>query len=258
MWPRLHLLEWHEQPWLPELIRRAMTDYLATVIDVADPFAPLAPRLAALCTRSGDDRFVDLCAGGGGPWPRLHAAVAAALGRPVAVTLTDLYPNRAAFARLGDASDGAIRGEPAPVDARAVPERLAGVRTLFDCFHHFRPADARAVLADAQRRRQPIVIVEGTRRRLGALAGMLFVPLFVLLLTPRIRPWSWARLALTYVLPLIPLLVLWDGVVSCLRTYRDGELQTLTAGLDDGYAWERGAYRRRGAVVTWLVGAPRA
>ncbi|HWO25321.1 MAG TPA: hypothetical protein VNO30_41560 [Kofleriaceae bacterium] len=256
-WPRLHLMEWNDQPWLPDVLRRAETDYLAAALDAADPFAPLAPRLAELCARAGSDRIVDLCAGGTGPWLRLQPALSAALGRPARVTMTDLYPNRAAFARVEAATGGAATGEAAPVDARAVPARLSGVRTMFDALHHLRPEDARAVLADAHRRRQPIVVVEGTRRSLAAVLGMLLVPLAVLLLTPRIRPRSWARLLFTYVVPIVPLLVLWDGVVSCLRSYRPAELRALTAGLDDGYTWEVGEYRRRGVPVTYLIGAPR-
>jgi hypothetical protein len=255
-WPRLHLIEWNDQPWLPEILRRAVTDYLTTLIELGDPFAPLVPRLAKLCAQTGDDRVVDLCAGGGGPWIKLQPAVSAALGRPLRVTLTDLYPNRAAFARVGATAPGAIAGEAEPVDARAVPARLGGLRTLFEGFHHLRPTDARAVLADAQRQRQPIVIVEGTRRSLTALLGMLLVPLVVLLVTPRIRPWSWARLLLTYLVPIVPLVILWDGLVSCLRSYRLSELCALTAGLDDGYHWEVGEYRRHGGIVTYLVGAP--
>jgi hypothetical protein len=256
-WPRMHLMEWNDQPWLPDVLRRAETDYLAAAIEVADPFAPLAPRLAELCARQGGDRIVDLCSGGSGPWLRLAPAVAAALGRPVRVTMTDLYPNFAAFARAAEATGGAVAGEAAPIDARAVPPQLSGVRTMFQGLHHFHPEDARAVLADAYHRRQPIVIVEGTRRSADAVLSMLLVPLAVLLLTPRIRPRSWARLLFTYVVPVVPLLVLWDGVVSCLRSYRPAELRALTAGLDEGYTWEVGEYRRRGVPVTYLIGAPR-
>jgi hypothetical protein len=187
---------------------------------------------------------------------RLQPAISATLGRPVRVTMTDLYPNRPAFARAAEATGGAVAGEPAPVDARAVPPRLSGIRTLFDALHHFRPADARGVLADAYQQRQPIVVVEGTRRSAAAVLGMLLVPLIVLLITPRIRPWSWAQLVLTYLVPIVPLLVLWDGVVSCLRSYRLPELRALTAGLDDDYTWDVGEYRRRGGVVTYLIGTP--
>jgi hypothetical protein len=253
--PRLHLLEWNDQPWLPAVLRRAETRYLAAALDLVRPFTALAPRIAALAAVTGD-RVVDLCSGGAGPWPHLAAAVTAARGAPVAVTLTDRFPDPAAFA-AATAAEPAIRGEPTPVDATAVPAQLSGVRTLFDAFHHFRPAAARAILADAHDRGQPIVVAEVVRRRLAAVLPMLLViPLLVLALTPRLRPVSGWQLVLTYLIPVVPLIVTWDGVVSALRAYRPGELRALTAGLD-GFSWEAGEVKARGAVVTYLIGAPR-
>ena len=255
-WPRLHLFEWHDQPWLPSLLRRAATDYLAAAIDVARPFTPLAPRIAAVCARTGHDRIVDLCSGGAGPWRHLAGEVAAALGAPIRVTLTDRYPDPAAFARAG-AGGETVRGLARPVDALAVSETLSGVRTMFDALHHFRPGEARAILADAHRRRQPIVVAEVARRSLfSVLPMLLLVPLLVLALTPRIRPCSGWRLLFTYLIPVLPILITWDGVVSCLRAYRPAELRALTEGLD-GFDWEVGEERRRGTVVTYLVGTPR-
>jgi hypothetical protein len=251
-------MEWNDQPWLPDVLRRALTDYLTTVIERGDLFGPMVPHLTRLCARTSHDRIVDLCAGAGGPWLRLQPALTTALGKPVRVTLTDLHPNRVAFARIAAATGGVVGGATDPIDARAVSPRLVGLRTMFDGFHHLPPDDARAVLADAHRSRQPIAIVEGTRRRLTAVIAMLLVPLMVLAVTPLIRPFSWARLLLTYLLPIVPLLVFWDGVVSCLRGYRPAELGALTAGLDDRYEWEVGEYRRHGAVVTYLLGSPQA
>ena len=84
---------------------------------------------------------------------------------------------------------------------------------------------------------------------------MLIVPLLVLLVTPFVRPFSLARLLLTYLVPVLPLLILWDGIVSCLRTYRPDELLALTAGLD-GHRWRATELRQRGSIVTVLVGEP--
>jgi hypothetical protein len=246
MLPRLQLFEWNDQPWLPEPLRRAETEYLATVLGIARPFAPLAPRVAALAATCSH-RVVDLASGSGGPWRTLHGDVAAAGGVDPRVTLTDLYPNTRV---------GAGHYEHEPVDARAVPSRLSGLRTMFDGFHHLRPDDARAVLADAHHAGAPIVVAEATNRRVHVVAAsIVIVPLLVFVLTPLIRPFSVARLVLTYVLPILPLLIVWDGVVSCLRTYRPDELMAMTRGLD-GFRWSAGETKSRGSIVTYLIGEP--
>jgi hypothetical protein len=122
---------------------------------------------------------------------------------------------------------------------------------MFDGLHHLRPADARAVLADAHRRRAPLVIGEAMSRRPRMLVTTPLIPLFVLLLTPRIRPVSGWQLLFTYALPILPLAIAWDGFVSCLRTYRPRELLALTEGLD-GYRWDAGEERG----LTYLIGEP--
>ena len=73
-------------------------------------------------------------------------------------------------------------------------------------------------------------------------------------MTPAIRPFRWSRLFWTYILPAIPLAVVFDGIVSCLRTYRPNELLELTEGIE-GYRWESGESRDKGPIpITYLVG----
>ena len=129
--------------------------------------------------------------------------------------------------------------------------------TLFSSFHHFRPEQARAILADAVEKKQGIAVFEGTRRSPLALVLMLLVPLIVLISTPFIRPFRWSRLIWTYLIPIVPLLSLFDGLVSCLRTYTCDELRELVTGLDE-YDWEIGEEpARHGPIpVTYLIGLP--
>ena len=47
----------------------------------------------------------------------------------------------------------------------------------------------------------------------------------VLLLTPFVRPFKWSRILLTYVVPLVPLIVVFDGTMSFLRLYLEHELR---------------------------------
>ena len=72
---------------------------------------------------------------------------------------------------------------------------------------------------------------------------------------PLVRPFRWSRVLLTYVLPVIPLLVGWDGTVSALRAYTPEELLALAASVPgaEHYSWDAG---RAGAAL-YLTGMPR-
>ena len=256
---RFHLVEIEDQPWCPRVLRDAMTDYLHFVTERFGSYARAAPLLADALRRLGETHIVDLCSGGGGPWPDLVRRIAAAGGPAVRVRLTDHFPNRAAFARLAKASAGAIEGEAEPVDATAVPSRLAGFRTVFTALHHFRPQTARAILADAVRQRRGIGVFQVTYRSPLAILAMIPLVVLVFLVTPFIRPFRWSRLALTYPLPLVPLCFWLDATVSCLRTYTLTELRALTEGLgDDDYEWSIGWVRVPLFVtpMTYVIGMP--
>jgi hypothetical protein len=130
---------------------------------------------------------------------------------------------------------------------------------MFTAFHHFCPEQACAVLADAVRNRQGIGVFEATQRGPLALVLMLLSPLMVLVMTPFIRPFRWSRLLWTYLLPLVPLVTLFDGLVSCLRTYSVQELHELTARLGaNDYQWDVGTLKSETTPIpiSYLVGVP--
>ena len=169
----------------------------------------------------------------------------------VRASLTDLYPNPKS------GSGPRLKWLLEPVDATHVPAKLAGVRTMFSAFHHFRPDGARAILRDAFESRRAICIFESGSGTLLGIAAMLGVPLAVLALMPLARPLRWAYLLFTYLVPLTPLIVLWDGIVSMLRIYSPKDMQNLTANLQaPDYFWELGQIKVRGIPdrLPYLIG----
>jgi hypothetical protein len=225
---RFHLFELEDQSWFPAIIRDLATDYLNFVQTTFELYVAMAPLLSETLKEAETTRIVDLCSGAAGPLPILVETLAAR-GIPVTATLTDLYPNHRAFERTKLRSKGRIDFHRDPVDARAIPRSLPGLRTLFNAFHHFRPQDALAVLRSAAKDRQPIAIFEVSERTPKMILGVLLTPLFVWLLTPFIHPFRWRRLFWTYLLPMVPLTCLWDGIVSQLRAYTVPELQRMGA-----------------------------
>jgi hypothetical protein len=142
------------------------------------------------------------------------------------------------------------------VDAASVPKSLQGFRTIFSSFHHFPDTLARAVLADAVSAGEGFAMTEVTSRTMRAFATMLLMPLFAWVLTPRMRPFRWSRLLLTYLLPLIPFVVLWDGLVSCFRTRTPQELLRLTTPFPE-YDWTAGYAPGSWLAPVYLIGRPK-
>ena len=243
---RLQLVEIHDLPWCPPSLRDALTDFLAFWLNLSRAYEPAGELLRRSVARARAGRIVDLCSGAGGPWSRLARNVG------VPVILTDLYPHQ------GPRLSGRLPVHPEPVDARAVPGALDGFRTVFTAFHHFRPAEARAILADAVAQRQGIAVFEAARRAPWEILVVALTWLGVLIAEPFMRPWRWSRFFWTYLPPILPLLGTFDGVVSCLRAYSPAELRELVRGLDT-YDWEVGDIRGGWSPLrgTYLIGVPK-
>lgn len=257
---RRHLFEWGDARWLPVVLRRFMTDQLT--FHASRAFAPVAPLLGESLRRTGYDRIVDLCSGGGGPLPALLSTVDEVAGRPNRVTLTDLHPDAAAFQRAKAEAGEAIDYIDEPVNALACPDSPSGYRTLFTALHHFGPDEVRRILRDAVVRDVPIAAFEVQERRPVSLVTLplaMFVSSFVL--TPFLPGRSLGRLFFTYIVPLAPLCFAWDTFVSCWRTYTPAELGTLAASIErDGYHWRIGSTPARGYIgryrISWIIGEP--
>lgn len=249
----MHAPEIEDEPWCPRRLRDALTAFLQVAAERGRFLHDAAPVLEGVLARAGHTRVVDLCSGGGGALLSLLER----LPREVQATLTDLYPNEASFRHAELRAPGRVTGRRTSVDATNVPGELQGVRTIFNALHHFRPEDARRLIADAVAKGQPLCAFEIVERRPQTVLAIALVPFAVWASAPLQPGFDLFRFVFTYPVPLIPALVWWDGLCSCLRSYDVDELRELVAGLEhEGYRFSitrsRGVFLR----VTTLVGEP--
>ncbi len=104
-----------------------------------------------------------------------------------------------------------------------------------------------------------IGVCEFTERSVLGIAIFALTPFAVLFAVPLIRPMRGKTFLFTYLIPVIPVVALFDGIVSCLRTYSPRELAALVAAVDGGgYTWEIGKVRswRSPIPITYLLGYP--
>ena len=148
--------------------------------------------------------------------------------------LTDIAPHPSAWAAAAKKSPH-IHYIDASVDATAAPSDLLELSTLpraskkrpvfriFNlAFHHFDEQPARTLLANTIATSSGFAIFELVGRTpLALLTTVLMTPV-LLLLTPFAFWGDWVHLFWTFVLPVIPFVVFFDGVMSAIRI-RTGE-----------------------------------
>lgn len=235
-----------------------MTDFLQFTANKFDFYKDLGPLLNRGMSSVHTTNIIDLASGGGGGWMSLIPHVKEEIP-DAKITLTDYYPNIPAFELNVKKHPDVLGFYDKSVDARNVPSELKGLRTQFLSLHHFRPDDARKILQNAVDSGQPIAIFEAQQRSVAHFIQFFFSPINVLILTPFIKPFSLGRIFFTYVLPLVPIFVWWDGLVSVLRTYSKKELEQLVSELNnhEKFDWEISHLKSKPAKIYYLLGTPK-
>lgn len=251
---RIHLFEFEDQQWLPEFIRNYMTDFLQFLSNKTAMYKGIVPIIEKGLKQSQTNQIIDLASGGGGGLIWLNTELRKH-NPDLKILLTDYFPNIPAFEHTQKQADN-FDFVKTQVDARNVPENLKGLRTQFLSFHHFKPKDAQQILQNAIDTNSSIAIFEGQERSVQSIMAMIFSPFTVLVTAPFIRPFHIGRIIFTYLIPIVPLLIVWDGVVSSLRTYSVEEMSVLVSKLDnkENFNWEVGRVKSGPTKILYLLG----
>ena len=251
---RIHLFEIEDQAWCPKIFRNFLTDFLRHFETATNIYNETIPIIKKGLRFASSNQIIDLCSGGSGPWLTLKQEI-----NRTNVLLTDLYPNEQTIKLTDTLKIPKVRYHCKPVDALAVDKNLRGLKTLFGSFHHFRPEQAKKILIDAVGNNDPIAVFEFTERKFVNLFIQPFgVLISMALITPFIKPFKISRLIFTYLIPIVPLMTIWDGYISNLRTYSPKELLCMTSALDS-YQWEIGIIKTKQPLIniTYLLGHPK-
>jgi hypothetical protein len=238
---RRHLVELHERPECPAFVRDSVVEALGRGLRWLGLGAVIGPAFAAFCRDARCERVLELCSGTGEPvallldWLRAHGEWAPP------IVLSDRFPHLAAMAATQARHPAHVAIEETPVDATAVPARIPhDARLVINAFHHFAPADAARIIADTVASRRSLFLYEGFPRDLARFLPTGPATLPALLLNPLLASRDrLAKAVFTYLAPIIPMVAMWDGIVSVLRIHDEPALTAMTAGAGD-YRW---AYR---------------
>ncbi len=251
---RIHLFEFEDQKWFPSFIRNYGTDFLQFISNKINMYKPIVHVIEKGLNKSNTNQIIDIGSGGGGGLIWLNSELKNKFP-DLKITLTDYHPNIPAFEFVKKQADN-FNYVKHPVDARNVPTELQGLRTQFLSLHHFKPKDAVLILQNAVDSGNPIGIFETYERSVGTILKMLISPLTVFLSAPFIRPFKPGRIVFSNLIPIVPLFIMWDGLVSTLRTYSVKEMNVLVAQVNgnEKYDWEIGKTDSKSGIKLYLLG----
>lgn len=255
---RRQFIEWEDYPWFPKIIRDGETDYLRFMIEKFNIYKHAFPLLKEVLNKTGDKQIIDMCSGGGGACIKMAEALNDPIQNKFKITLSDKYPNIPSFESIKSQSDGSVDFIPDSIDVLKVPAALKGMRTIFSAFHHFEPDRAKQILKDAVDNSAAIGIFEGGERSIIDILGVIFTtPVAFFVFTPFMKPVKLSRYIFTYLIPLIPLTTIWDGIVSMFRMYKPNELLEMANEVEpEKYVWSSGRIPYGVSKVIYLTGYP--
>lgn len=254
---RFHLFEFEDQPWFPEVIRSGGMDYLRFLFMQTKMYQPTVQLIKETLESTGENKIIDLCSGGGGYIEQIAQELNKSDNNKYSVLLTDKFPNIPAYEYIKENNKASIDFCPTSVDVLNVPKDLIGMRVLFSAIHHFRPQQVQQILQQAVKAKAPIGIFDGGEKNVWIMLGILILhPLGMIFLTPFLKPFKFSRLFFTYLIPVIPLYTIWDGLVSILRLYSPQELYKIADSIpNQNYTWKYGKVKNSlGIKVTYLIG----
>lgn len=257
---RFQLIELHEQSWYPSAWRELFQLSLGRMVSLMKPYDVVIDELRGLLERTRPEAILDLCSGSGevtlSVWDRVSFLLGDE-GRPRLV-LSDLYPNLARRDEIKERYGEVVDYFPEPVNVLDPPAEVPRVRLMIESLHHFRPTEVNAILRAAERNADAFIALENTERSWkNILLMILSFPMAIFTTAFLVRPMRLRNVIWGLLIPVVSLTAVFDGVVSCLRTYSAAELEVLarSAGSAD-FEWKSATVPVPGSPVrvTYLLG----
>jgi hypothetical protein len=221
----LHLFEFMDLEWLPASLRRTLRESLECAFSrlFRGYYAWVAEQVLAEATGGSYTTLVEL---GAGPAPITRRLANDPRTAALRLVPCDINPDQPVYEELAKRYPEKVVPRYDPVDL-AQPHSWGPGALLFlsASFHHVPPGSRAAVLRRLTDSAERVMVFEPLRHTFGSLLFALgsFVPALVTPLWLLRRPGRLGRFFWCWLLPVAPLLISWDGVVSWLRMWREAD-----------------------------------
>ena len=215
----MFLKELEDYSWFPPVLRKMQLEYVGWISAALQVYRPLGKIMEGFPS----NQWIDLASGSG--WPALYLKKKAT--DPIFFRLTDWYPNSASKEVLKH-----MEYDPEPLNLLDFQPEAGQQYSMFNAFHHFTTQEQKQIITKMKEAKAGFIIAEVLE---PSLLSFIQVTLAALLVQPlsawAIRPFSFLRIATTYLVPIQLVTVAWDGLLSVLKSKTLAQYQDLVRGI---------------------------
>ena len=222
--PPLYLFEFCDQTWVPSGARECLFEIMDWCNSGARSFnRDVADTALRLAEELGTDTIVEL---GAGRAPVTSFLAEDSRAKEYTLVPCDLFPNESVYRDLETRYEGQVKPIYEPVDITVRHEALADkVLVMAGMMHHVPFSLRSSVLSALSATNARNVIFEPLRRTWISMFFTLFA-IFPAIALPAgyfRAPGQLRRVLWCWLIPIVPMMFLWDGLTSCLRQWSAAE-----------------------------------
>ena len=217
----MFLKELEDYPWFPSNLRKMQLEYVGWISFQLKLYRPVLKEII----KFPSNQWIDLASGSG--WPALYLQKNAS--HQIQYTLSDLYPDS-----VSNEVKKQVGVEREPLNLIDFQPETGKQYSLFNAFHHFTSQEQKQIITKMKEAKAGFIIAEVLEPSLLSFIQVTLAALLVQPLTAwAIRPFSFLRLATTYLLPIQLATVAWDGWLSVVKSKTLAQYQGLVQGISD-------------------------
>jgi hypothetical protein len=197
--------ELEDLPYFPKSLRNFQTEFIGFVVVRFNIYEAFIKHIRSL---PHSDKMIDLCSGSG----EVAVHVFKESNCFSHLILSDKFPN-ILF------NDKQISYEPNSMDVLQMDFHSGVCYTMFNAFHHFKDEDKLKIVKKIIDTGSQSFFVEILEPSIVCFLKVLFMTTIgTFFLTPLIRPFSFKRIFLTYILPINIFTITYDGIISVFKS----------------------------------------
>jgi hypothetical protein len=202
------LKELEDYTWFPPLFRRYQLEFIGSLVNWLKIYKPLVPILLKLKSVTDIQKVIDLCSGSGGPAIFMQQQI----GNSYSTVLTDKFPPP--FAK-----QPSVTYLNESVDVLHINPEPDTLYSMYNAFHHFTSVEQLQIIEKVIQSQSSIMIVEILTPSINSYLSVFLSGTILQWITAAfVKPFSFKRLVFTYIIPINIFTVVYDGLISVLRS----------------------------------------